>query len=244
MKKIYIVACLSMLFLNLSAQFEKGNLLIDGSFNWNGSSYDGIRNIYYEEYDKIKSKSNSYTIAPSLGCFVSESLLVGIGISYKYSTSRSEYNEEWYSDYYNRIIEEEMGKVEKNRLFLFNPYVTKYHKLGEKLYFNYTFNLLIGSGSETGYDYSYPINDDDIKYTYYSHDDPIDIFEFGANITPGLTYFLNDKFAVNCNIGQIYYVKNIRKPAEGYNKPETANENFGLNLDLNTFMLGFQYYIR
>jgi len=108
----------------------------------------------------------------------------------------------------------------KSNLFLINPYVTKYSKIKDKFYFTTRVNLMAGIGKE-----------DDNK-----------VFELRVNATPGLSYFVNDKWALTCSVGNIYYnYKEVKLEDDSNNK--VKDKQYGTNLDFNTFTLGFQYVI-
>ena len=73
------------------------------------------------------------------------------------------------------------------------------------------------------------------------------IFEYRLNISPGLTYFLNDKWALNANIGELFYSHTKETPDDykgGSEKPKNIEKNYGLSLKFNTFSIGIQYYLR
>lgn len=61
-----------------------------------------------------------------------------------------------------------------------------------------------------------------------SSNDAIDI-----RLSPGMTYFMSPKFALDMNYGMI-----------GYNKDTGGAENYGLNLNMSNITLGASFYIR
>lgn len=67
-----------------------------------------------------------------------------------------------------------------------------------------------------------------------------DITTFDIGITPGMTYFLSPKFAVEMNVANLFY----RSEKEEVANNEQTNKIYGLNMNLNSIMLGFSYYIK
>ena len=208
MKRILLLVFTITLFFNLNAQIQKGSIITGGSIRYSGNDHsqkispsDGSVNDY---------NSNFLAIAPQIGFFTSESLLVGIGLTFEHDDYKHEYNS------YDRSTYEE-----KRNLFFINPYITKYSKLKDKFYFTTRVNLMAGIGKEN-----------DAK-----------LFEFRVNAKPGLTYFVSDKWALTCNVGQVYYNRKRTKLEEDSFSNKNIDESYGINLDFNTFTIGFQYVL-
>ncbi|MEM7551979.1 MAG: hypothetical protein AAF363_20015 [Bacteroidota bacterium] len=93
---------------------------------------------------------------------------------------------------------------------------------------NGTFNFLIGFG----------------KSRFGEGEDlEANILDIRANITPGITYFLNSKLALNANVGQLRYNRR-RERLDIDSEPENLDQDYGVSFDLNTFSLGLQYFLR
>jgi len=227
MKKLMITACLSILLTSLSAQINKGDFLIEGLVNYNQSN--SLRESEPDSWSKKNTgKSENLYLSPRVGYFVNESFLLGLGVSYSQSKYKSTTDFDDYSNHY---------ETTKNMVFI-NPYITKYHKIGEKLYFNYTFNVLFGKGMDKFEDY------DVESYSDYNRKTESKVSEVKLNVTPGLTYFVSDRIAFAANIGRLHYSKSKETLQDVEDEPKTEREYYGLDLSLNTFTLGFQFYLR
>lgn len=116
--------------------------------------------------------------------------------------------------------------------FLITPYIRKYIGLVDNLYFTTTFNAGVGFGSITNLNFS---------------GEESDIFMIRANLSPGLTYFISDKFSATANIGSLYYNYEKIEPNgdSDYVVEGKAYEDssFGLSMSLSTVSIGIQYLI-
>lgn len=214
MKKLLFVLLASTILSTLNAQVQKDAVILGGSIIFNGNDNSNEFSSY--NANSSDYKSNFLSISPQIGYFATESLLLGIGLTFEHRDQ--EYQSQSYSGGYN-------GNTDKTRsnLFLINPYVTKYSKLNNKLYLTSTVKLQAGFGTEQ-----------DTK-----------VFELRVNATPGLTYFVSEKWALKCSIGQLYYNRKKYTPDNDNNDDDDKNihQNYGLNLSLNTFTVGFQYIL-
>lgn len=206
MKKLIIIFIAGILSTTLNAQVQKGVILTGGYVSYYGYNYSdkfpGSNYSEFLDYD-FKRKIKHATISPQIGFFISETTLFGIGLTYEYSMNdqQTNYSRSYYSNPYNYSS----STFDKDNLILINPYLTKYCKIMDKLYFTATINFLAGIGKEKShqtsqYDY------EDSEYNINGYDElESNIFELRINATPGVTYFISDKWALCGSIGQIYY---------------------------------------
>lgn len=213
---------ISILSLTAKAQIQKGALLTGGSISYNSQENDseGMTN-----YGFVKSESDNDLLAlrPQIGLFVTESLLIGMGIGYEYRYRKSRTFRDGTSDF---------PSSRKSNSFSFNPYLQKFYKLTDNLFFSPSLNMLIGGGN---------VERNENENTEG------DIFEFRVNISPGLTYFVSEKWAVSTTFGQIFYNRTREdvEPASGnVGEWEFINKEYGFDLSFNSFSLGIQYYLR
>ncbi|MPQ48889.1 hypothetical protein GCQ56_17970 [Marinifilum sp. N1E240] len=216
MKRILLLLFAFSLMSNLNAQIQKGSIIIGGDLNYNGKDYSQkpspVGNL------TINRESNNLKIAPQISFFASESTLIGLGLTFEHSDYKN-IQRTIYQDGTSVIHSEEITSKEKRNLFLINPYVTKYSKLKDKFYFTTRVNLMVGFGKQ-----------DDSKLT-----------EFRVNATPGLAYFVSNKWALTCNVGQIYYNRTRSKLDMDNFSNKSINEDYGINVKFNSFTIGFQY---
>ncbi len=225
MKKLILILLFAAgVSLNTSAQVQKGAMLIGGAVNFSHSNNDedivggdqitGTRN----------SKTNSFSIIPSFGILITNSLELGVGAGYSFY--KSEYSST--DNSYYSLLET------KDRRFIINPYISKYFKIAEKFYITGTFNMEAGFGKKQSV---YNISNQEKTKDYND-------FSLNFNITPGIRYFINKNWALSGNIGQIYY--NWSKSVEDTDmedNPKESSSNFGVSMELNTFIVGIQYYL-
>lgn len=218
MKRTILIIAVTLISCSVQAQLQKGAILMGGSM-----SYNGINNT--QEFSAGYSSGSDYkytfvALKPKIGFFLSESFLLGVGATFEHLSTEQEIFLN------NPIIIEETSNVA-----FINPYFTKYIQLTDKFYFNTTANLLVGLGKQQYGDNS---------------DREADIFEFRINLTPGLTYFISNRWALTCDVGNIFYNRRQEKLVTTVNSSDdlkNVDSNYGISLDFNAFSLGFQYYL-
>ena len=177
MKTIYILLIAMFLCANGAAQLQKGTILLEGDIRFWGTDYSEEYDPYYNySLHDYNHKSSAIELNPKFGFFASESLVLGIGMSYRLEKRSLEYqsssnNNTWTGE-----------RDDKEYLFQLNPYLTKYSKLGEKIYFTSTINLYAGLGK------SRSVNENFEKET--------SICELQISARPGITYFISDNWAL------------------------------------------------
>jgi hypothetical protein len=225
MKKLILILLFAAgVSLNSSAQIQKGAMLIGGVVNfYHSNDVDDIVGN-----DQIigtrNSKTNSFSIVPSFGIFVANSLELGVGAGYNFYKNENSTTD---NSYYNL-------KETKDSKFIIAPYLSKYFKIAEKFYITGTFNMGVGFGRKQ------------IVYNISNQEKTMDYNNFflDFNITPGIRYFINKNWALSGNIGQIYYSssKSIQD-TDMEDNPKESKSDFGVSMALNTFNVGIQYYL-
>jgi len=211
-KKFFgILLCLLITTTSLMAQGHKGVSLLEGSLNFLGSN--SKLKAGSTEQDQYDSKRIS--ISPRIGFFTSESLLLGVGLTYQYSEAYS----------WNGNISS-ISQSKTNNMFYVNPYLTKFSQIKNKLFFTTTLNLKLGYGENAVGEST------DLNESY--------ILDLGIGLIPGITYFISDKWALKTSLGELYYAYIVDTPS-GSPDLKYINNNYGLNFRLNTFTIGFQY---
>ncbi len=199
------------------AQIQKGTIVVGGGINFNGDSGNST-NISYND---TKRSSGNLGIAGTYEKFINNSTAVGFSLTYRYYSYLSEY------DYGSGT--QEYGT--KRNMIQVGPTLIQYISLREKLY------LTIGGGITAGYGTRKDIETDEKSK----------ILSFGLGVQPGVTFFLNNNFAISAGIGNLFYSFESEKYEEDDTSGETPKEkrhNYGLNLSLNTFNVGLKYFLR
>ena len=221
--KNLLVVCLGLILFSIdsSAQVQKGAILTGGGLNFNmrndKEEFSVLSSIVYDKY-----KTTFMTLNPRIGLFISQSTLLGVGLTYEHTNIDIRYSS-------NGAF---LGpSIEKRNVLFVNPYFTKFNNISDKLYFTTTINGLVGIGKGK-----------------FGEDDEIEtnIFGFRVNVSPGIVYFISERLALNGGIGQLFYnyeqetlATDIGLPAQ----PKNKNHNYGLSFSLNTFRIGLQYYL-
>lgn len=221
MKKYYVLFALLTLSLQGNGQLHQGAILTGGNISYYGSDRT---DDYTASINAIRQyKLNTLVFSPNVGYLITESLLMGIGLTYEYEKQSAEVT---------RAAPYNERDVRISNMYFVNPYLTKFSKINDKMYFTATLNVLLGFGKED----SEHLNTVDYE---------TDIFEYRVNLTSGLTYFISNKWAVNASIGQLFYNRErqeINIPEIEEEVGEIINKNYGINVSFNTFLVGFKYF--
>ncbi|RQO70345.1 hypothetical protein DBR43_20195 [Pedobacter sp. KBW06] len=169
-KKLIIAAALCGLALGSRAQTEKGNFLLGGNFSFNSNKTD-------EKYPR----TNSFTIGPQIGYFISDNFAIGLKIAYGYSRQKPfvEYTQNEGQPFrYARSGYREEG------LYI-NPFVRYYVNLNTKLKFFGAFSATIGDqrGKSIG---------ENQNNSFYGTQNK----SYGLILAPGLAFFPTKKLAI------------------------------------------------
>ena len=220
MKHLLITLFILSNIIIVNAQIQKGTILVEGSLGYNrfSNSNEFVSNGNVVEAESI---SEFLLLRPQIGFFSSESTLLGIGINYEHRTREQQ----------NPSSTNNFDFSSSSNIILINPYFTKFTKLTDNFYFTTRINLLAGVGK---------------LESNGSSETESDIFDIRLNITPGLTYFVSNKWALTGSIGQLFYSRRqetLEVDSPDVDELKNVNSNFGLSAGLNTFSIGFQYYL-
>jgi len=209
MKKIVLSVAALFAFAMTNAQettsetvgFAKGDMFLSGSLGFS-SDKDG------------ELKSNSFTVAPRAGYFVSDNIAIGLELGFSGST----FEEFDGFDFYDR-------KVNTFGIGAFGRY-----------YFspegNFSFFGQLGAGYVSS----------QVKFEGFDNGFGGDTtFEqpkvsgFTVALAPGLSYFVSESFALEATFGVLGYTS-----VEVENSPDSS-DSFELGLDLNNILIGAVY---
>lgn len=194
------------------AQTEKGKMLVGGSLSFRGTSSENIDSLSTSEY------SNSYlNFNPKIGYFISDNFALGLGINFGFYNTNSDQNDK------NVKTHSET----QNKNFGFGIF--------SKNYFDISSNIKCYILSELQYiqfkdEYS---NNTSIEYTE-------NIYRF--SVSPGVSYFINSHFAIEANLGLLFY-ENSKSTKSNQTSPYSyTKNNYGINLSTSSFSLGVNYH--
>ena len=216
------------LLSTITAQFQKGTTLTGGDVSFNGQTVKEEFSVFSPIVNE-ELKRNFLAINPKIGFFTSESTLFGIGLVFERNYTESLISFRSISD--DPPFSNTSTTIDRDFVFLLNPYFSHYQQLVEKLYFTTNINFLVGFGGGK-----------------YRVDETIetDLIALRFNVSPGLTYVVSEKWLLNAEIGQAFYnwTRESLSTDVGLSEdPINRNNNYGLSFSLNTFSIGFQYFL-
>jgi hypothetical protein len=196
---------ISLVFSSL-AQPTQGDYILGGSLVFNLTNVPvGIN----------KRQSLSFSVAPSLGKFISEKFLISGGLGYSY---RKDYNESS-----NQSFNESIS----NGISL-NFGVTRFYPIVDKLFFTLGANVNLGYGFDkfkTGFA--------GVESSGNSRS-----LNGSIGISPGLTYFIKNRWMIYSNMGTINYSIN-----HNITSSRTAH-SINASLIANSFRVGVSYIFK
>lgn len=220
MKKVIITICLSIISFTSIAQLQKGAILAGGGITYMGRNASDNISVQPGPYQN-DLKSTFLSIRPSIGFLISESTLFGIALNYEYQST------------VNELVLNGNSldpRIQKSSIILINPNLTKFIQLSDKFYFTTSVNLLAGLG----------------KGSLGENNRETNILDLRINVTPGLTYFISNKWAIQGSIGELFYNYKREKILADINQAEgekNGDHRYGLSAQVNTFRVGFRYYL-
>jgi hypothetical protein len=223
MKKLVLGIAIGFLVLNMNAQVNKGTFMVGGDVSYSGTHID---NEFSIDGPLLSGgyKSNNIAIRPQIGEMITNSLMLGVGLNYELNTLKS-----------SSISSSSASRYEeKSKIILINPYLRKFRAITKNFYFTTTFNFLAGIGKG-----SYENGQNSYLET--------DLKIFRINITPGLTYFLSDKWAISGSFGRVYYNYQSEKPSKIisiFKETNNVTQNYGLDFSLESINIGFHLFIK
>ncbi len=220
MKRILLALLIVTPFSFCQAQLQKGNMLLEGSLNISSESSTNEFNLFGVVND-TETSNTLLSFSPRLGWFTGNNALLGIGLTYEHRLFKV-------IDNFDVVQNNEI--ITRNNLFLINPYFTKFSPIADKLYLTTTINLAVGFGNESS--------------DFTNNEQTADLVELRLNIVPGLTYFVSEKWALQANVGQLFYRYRRSKLSDAIpNELINSSSNYGISFSANTFRVGFQYFI-
>lgn len=167
-------------------------------------------------------KTQTISIIPQFGYFVSNMILVGGRIGY------------------SNIKTKQVGSIDgsiridneiKTSLFKLGPYVRFHKSLNEQLLLFLQGNIDLGFGTREN------------RRTDPTVDESI--FEVETGLRPGLLLMVSENVGIESTFGFLGYKlsQTKLKDSDLDNTPTNKDQDFGLDLNLNTFSLGIQFYL-
>ncbi|WP_282629219.1 outer membrane beta-barrel protein [Empedobacter sedimenti] len=204
MKKLILSASLLILGANAFAQENDNGVSLDGRWFIMGQAGYNSSN---------EGNTQSYSIVPQVGNFVSEDVALGLGIGYIGSKNESEVNN--------------VTNTQKENLFVVKPFARKYWGVAKNLFVFGELSVPLGFGKNTSEtSLGNTTTTGEAKYT-----------NIGVQVATGLDYYLSDNWSLEAAFGLLGW--SSTKPKDG----DSANSfNFGLNSGVdNGVKIGIKY---
>jgi len=193
MKKIVNLSILLLLLsVNLSAQTEKGTLVIGSQFQiFSGKedeTRDGIDSFNYY-------KNNSFNISPQIGYFILTNFEAGLNYEYSYQKYINNHDGSYPGSY-------DYSSTSKRNIHSFGVF-TKYHQpiyRGFGVFGELTLNCNLEKTEETS-KYHQTTNPDFFSSTYTKQTGT----KFNAALNMGLEYYIKKRFGIELKFGLLSY---------------------------------------
>ena len=213
MKKLLIITFLLTFGLIIGQEKEENLNIQKGTWNLGGTfSLNNSNSEFNANTSKNENDQFYVGFYPQVGYAINNNLIIGLGLGYNYQNITT---------YYSGI---ENYDSNQNTVVVF-PYIKKYFNITEKLSFHLQGEFSV---SKTWIDNKSSI-------TNNSNGTRNNLF---AGIRPGITYFLNKKFALETSIGALGYSTGKNENDNG----EGKFNSFDLSFNSNNLLFGLSYY--
>lgn len=213
MKKLYSILIFLVFTSVLSAQSQRGSMIIGGFFTVDGQNR--TTDLSSSSLDR-KDKRNSVflSISPQMGWFTQENTVLGIGVTYQYSYAKQQV----------QVGNSPDGDpfIDESNVVLLAPYWAKYVQLLDDFYVTNTVSVLGGVGSSD------------------ASGSKSNVLVLGANYAPAVSYFMSDKWIIRVGIGQVFYNFTRNRSSDDN---VANNHTYGISFELNTLNVGIQHMI-
>lgn len=228
MKKILILSTIFLFHVLCYAQTEKGNIFIGGQINVFGNKSTNSDNT-----NVGTSHVLNFTIAPNVGAFISDNLAIGLSINVGNNTNKI---------VYDPISPVSFGTTSKSSTMSYGLglFIRSYKKITNNLFFSVNGQLSYlsqpGKTESTTEDpnYVYPPTFPAKQYTRSS--------TINVTIAPGLDYFITPHLGLRTTFGGLFANTSTSRNITLQNDNKQTSLGYGLNLSLNSFTFGLNYY--
>lgn len=217
MKNFLPILFVSLLSTSLFSQSKIGKLFVGGQINVSGYNNQDTE-ILRGNNEEYEYTYFSLSVNPRAGRFINENTAIGLGVNYQFYYSGSQL-----------VVNNSAngrGFSHSYHILSLNPHLTKFYPLIDKLYLTTDLNLSAGAGRS------------DLGGNSYN------LITFGIRFTPGISYFMNDKWLLNVGLGDAHYDWTRETLAEGVSdEGRRIRHNYGVRFRLSRLYLGLQYFI-
>jgi hypothetical protein len=217
MKKSILLICLCSALYSFGQEFRNTTT----SFNSGTITFAG--GIGFDLYNR-KSNNNIYntygaSLYPSMGKFVRENLLFGVGLNmgYGYQTNQNSIN-----DYFETTNSYSIG---------LSPFIRKYYPLAP--------GFFVFGNVSSGYRYGW--SSTVVESNNFNQDGKGNTHNFSLDISPGLSFFISPKLAIESRLFGVSFYHYRMKGGIYDNKHSSTNISAGAGLG--GINLSLRYFI-
>lgn len=220
--KSSLLLILSLISFNSLSQGLNGKIQMGGtaSFFFDQTDHEYSVNSYLVQ-NEFKTRTISFI--PQMGFFLSDAISVGGRIGY----TNEKVKQRGSSPGNNIIVDNETN----TSLFQIGPYI-RFHK-------SVNDQMLLFLQGDTKFGFG--------KTEFGKNDPTVDegVFEFEIGVRPGFLFMASEKLGIESSIGFLGYSLRRTKLKDSTLDPTPINkdQDFGLDLNFNTFQIGIQYYL-
>jgi hypothetical protein len=219
MKNFLITAALLLLFLSvtLSAQPQRGNIVLGGTINYSSNKYQSYPNY---PNDLANETISQLMVSPSFGIFVSDQFMYGLALGYSSNKTEDNGNDGYTSDNYS------------SHLYFISPFLR---------YYNY-FNSMVGIFTELSFSYGSGEIESMNYQLYEPYSTKFDITSYTISLKPGISLNLSNKLLIEASVGLLEYNSTtFHQTSPTTTKvDDTKNSTIGISFNLNSLELGVQ----
>ncbi|MCC5916358.1 MAG: outer membrane beta-barrel protein [Cryomorphaceae bacterium] len=220
MKKLIYSAVIFMGAFCVQGQFDQGSILLTGDFNFNSMSAKTTMEGGGQTNTVDLPGAIDFGLSVGGGYFVVDNLAVGLGIGYGMNSTKIDGDDGDYNKF-------------TASMFMLNPFARYYISYSDRFAFFTQMDLGLGFGG---------IKDEErIDNVTTTEEQSLSTFIIG--LSPGFTYFLNDKIALDMRVGFIGFTSTSQSVENENFSMKDQNSNFGLELGLNTLTFGLTVFL-
>lgn len=223
MKKfLWLVALL--LTTNLAfAQLSQGNLLVTGAFSISSNTSEVTNNSRVSD----GPTTTDFAFVPNVSYFLTNNFSLGLEIGFNRNSTTSDFT----TDNGNTSVTVENVVS----TFAFGPFVRYYVPLGNNFYFYGQGGIQVYGGTEDETETAVTQNGNTTITVI--NNTTTDLSGFSTGLKPGITYFLNNRFALDASFGLLQFATNGEKRTNY----ERRSNQVDFNIIPNSLTFGLSY---
>lgn len=205
------------------AQLSQGNLLVTGAFSISSNTSEVTNNNRVSD----GPTTTDFAFVPNVSYFLTNNFSLGLEIGFNRNSTTS--------DFTNNNGNTTVTIENVVSTFAFGPFVRYYIPLGTNFYFYGQGGIQVygGTADET----ETAVTQNGNTTTTVINNTTTDLSGFSIGLKPGITYFLNNRFALDASFGLLQFATNGEKRTNY----ERRSNQIDFNLIPNSINFGLSY---